>query len=138
MKITVERVSDTYHFEGVNDEGNKVDIDASPAIGGTGKGVRPMQLLIMGLGGCSGIDVISILNKMRQEVKGFKVELEAEREPDKEPSLFQKVHAHFILEGDIDKSKAEKAVSLSIEKYCSVAKTLEKTAEITWSVEVKS
>jgi putative redox protein len=123
-----------FHFEAGNEGGQKVNIDASPAIGGENKGARPMELLIMGLGGCSGIDVINILKKQKIELEDFKIKIDAEREPDATPSLFRKIHIHFIFKGTIDKSKAERAVALSIDKYCSVAKTLEKTAEITYEL----
>lgn len=134
MLIKLKQDESTYHFVALNEEGKEVNIDASPAIGGQGKGVRPMELLIMGLGGCSAIDVKNILNKQKIEVKDLSVEINAEREADAVPSLFRKIHITFTFHGDIEKHKAERAVSLSLEKYCSVAKTLEKTAEITCSV----
>lgn len=96
-----------------------------------------MQLLISALGGCSTIDIINILKKQRQELIDIKVEIEAEREQEKVPALFSNIHVRFILFGNIDKSKAQKAVELSMDKYCSVAKILEKTAKISYSYEVK-
>jgi putative redox protein len=123
-----------FHFEAANEGGQKVNIDASPAIGGENKGARPMELLIMGLGGCSGIDVVNILKKQKIELKNFKISIDAEREADAVPSLFTKIHVTFIFDQEVDKNKAERAVSLSMEKYCSVAKTLEKTATLTSSV----
>ncbi|MBX9853658.1 MAG: OsmC family protein [Cytophagaceae bacterium] len=123
-----------YHFEASNEGGHTVSLDASPAIGGENKGARPMELLIMGLGGCSGIDVISILKKQKIELESFQIKIDAEREPDAIPSLFKKIHMHFIFKGIADKNKAERAVALSLEKYCSVAKTLENTAEITYEL----
>lgn len=120
-----------YHFEAGNEGGHSINIDASPAIGGENKGPRPMELLIMGLGGCSGIDVINILSKQKIQLEGFKIHIDANREADAIPSLFNKIHMTFTFIGNVDKAKAERAVSLSLEKYCSVAKTLEKTAEIT-------
>ncbi len=136
IKIELERVSDTFHMEAKNESGNSIHIDASPDIGGTNKGVRPMQLLIAAMGGCSAIDVINILKKQKQTLDDIKVTVTGEREKDAVPSLFTEVHAHFRLYGNIDEEKAKKAVSLSVEKYCSVAKTLEKTATVTYSVEV--
>jgi len=123
-----------FHFEASNEGGQVVNIDASPAIGGENKGARPMELLIMGLGGCSGIDVVNILKKQKIDLTNFKISIDAEREADAVPSLFTKIHVTFIFDKDVDKNKAERAVSLSMEKYCSVAKTLEKTASITSSV----
>jgi putative redox protein len=136
MLIKLERRNDAYHFEASNEQGNQVNIDASPAIGGQNLGARPMELLLMGLGGCSAIDVISILKKQRIEVADFKIEINGEREPDAIPSLFKDIHIKFIVKGPVDSVKVEKAIVLSMDKYCSVAKTLEKTAKITWSLDV--
>jgi putative redox protein len=136
MKIKLKRLNDGYHFEARNEEGNRVEMDASPAIGGHGLGMRPMQMLIAGLGGCSGIDVLSILKKQRQHVQHFETELEAEREEGVDPALFKKIHVHFRLHGDLDAAKVQKAIDLSLGKYCSVAKTLEHTATITASFDI--
>ena len=94
-----------------------------------------MQLLLMGLGGCSGIDILSILKKQRQHVTGFRMRLEGEREPGKDPSLWKNIDLVFELKGQIDKDKAEKAVALSMEKYCSVSETLKRAgATLNWKV----
>ena len=137
MHIELNKVDGIFHFAAQNESGNTVDIDASPSIGGTGKGARPMELLIMGLGGCSAIDIINILQKQKIEVGDFKIKIDAEREPDAVPSLFKKIHVNFILKGNIDQTKAQRAADLSMEKYCSVAKTLEKTATITYSLTIE-
>jgi len=123
-----------FHFIAENESGKHVSMDASPTIGGENKGARPMELLIMGLGGCSGIDVINILKKQKIDLAKFVIKIDAEREPEAVPSLFQKIHMKFIFDTSVDQAKAERAVSLSLEKYCSVAKTLEKTAAITHEV----
>jgi len=137
MQITIDRLNDAYHFRATNEMGNVVEMDSSADHGGHDKGFRPMQMLLAGLGGCSGIDVIDILKKQRQEVKDLKIKVEGERKPGAVPALFEKIHIHFDFVGEIDESKAEKAVALSMEKYCSVAKTLEKTAQITTTFSVK-
>lgn len=136
MKIHLTRLDSGFHFEATNETNNKVSIDASESIGGGGKGARPMELLIMGLGSCSGIDVLTILKKQRQEVSHFSIQLEAERETGKEANLFTKIHIHFDLHGQIEIEKLKTAIHLSLDKYCSVAKTLEKTAEITNSFSI--
>lgn len=136
IKIDIGRVSDTFHLEATNEGGNTVHLDASPDIGGTNKGMRPMQLMLTALGGCSSIDLINILKKQKQDLKDIKITVTGEREKDAIPSLFTEVHVHFKLFGDIDHDKAQKAVSLAVEKYCSVAKTLEKTAKVTNSFEI--
>jgi putative redox protein len=136
MKITLRRLDDAYHLEAMNEEGRTIETDGSPAIGGSNKGMRPMQLLMAAAGSCSSIDIISILKKQKQELKDFNVEITAEREKDKIPSLFTEIHLHFILSGELDEKKVKRAVDLSVDKYCSVVKTLEKTAKVTWSFEI--
>ena len=137
VKIEVDRVSGDYGFEATDAYGHKVRIDNSPEGGGSNFGARPMQLLLMGLGGCSGIDIISILKKQRQTVKRFSMHIEGEREKGKEPSLWESVKIIFELEGDIDPDKAQRAVQLSMDKYCSVAETLRRAGgELKWEVRV--
>lgn len=131
----MNRVAGDYGFEAKDANGHALITDTSPQGGGTNAGVRPMQLLLMALGGCSGIDVAMILKKQRQEITGFKMEIAGEREAGKEPSLWKQVHVIFELQGTIDPTKAERACALSMEKYCSVAVTLRRAgAEITWQV----
>jgi putative redox protein len=137
MIIEVKKKEGAFHFEANNESGNIVQMDASPAIGGLNKGPRPMEMLIMALGGCSGIDVVQILDKQKIKLEDFRIKIDAEREPNATPSLFKKIHINFFFKGEIDKGKAERAVALSLEKYCSVAKTLESTAKITSSVTIE-
>ena len=137
MKIVFKRLNQDFLLEASNESGNTVHIDASPAIGGGGQGARPMELLIMGLGGCSSIDIISILKKSRQPLEDLQVEINAEREQGKEPALFTAIHAHYVFTGDLQESQVKRAVDLSLEKYCSVARVLEKSATITWSYEIQ-
>jgi len=94
-----------------------------------------MDLLLMALGGCSSIDIGLILKKQKQELKDFKVQITAERE-DEIPSVFKKINLHFVLWGDLKEKKVVKSIDLSLEKYCSVAKILEPTAEISYSFEI--
>jgi putative redox protein len=137
IKIDVERVQGDYGFEARDAYGHTVQIDTSPDGGGTNFGVRPMQLLLMGVGGCSGIDVISILKKQRQPVEGFSMHIEGERHEGVEPSLWKDITIVFTLRGKIDPDKAQRACDLSMEKYCSVAETLRKAGcELKWKVEV--
>jgi putative redox protein len=136
IKIELKRLNDAFHFEASNENGNSVHIDASPDIGGTNQGMRPMQMLLAAMGGCSSIDVVNILKKQKQDLKDIQVTVTGEREKDAIPSLYTEVHAHFKLFGKLDKDKAEKAVNLAVDKYCSVAKTLESTARITHSFEI--
>lgn len=136
IKIELKRLNDAFHFEAANENGNKVHIDASPDIGGTNQGMRPMQMLLAAMGGCSAIDIVNILKKQKQTLTDIQVTVTGEREQGAVPSLFTEVHAHYKLFGALDRDKADKAVSLSVDKYCSVAKTLEKTARVTYSFEI--
>ena len=124
IKIELERVQGDYGFEAKDAAGHTVKMDTSPEGGGTNFGVRPMQMLLMGLGGCSGIDIVSILKKQRQTVDSFSMRIEGDRFAGKEPSLWEKIHIVFELKGKIDPEKARKACELSVDKYCSVAETL--------------
>lgn len=134
-KIELSRVSGDYGFEAVDEQGHIVRMDSSPESGGQNFGVRPMQMLLMGLAGCSAIDVLAILKKQRQDVKDYKMIINGEREKGKEPSLWKEISIEFHLYGDIDKDKALKAAELSLDKYCSVAATLMIAgAEIKWNV----
>lgn len=126
-----------YGFEATDEKGHSIKMDTSPENGGINYGVRPMQVLLMGLGGCSGIDIVSILKKQRQVVEGFSMKIAGDRFAGKTPSLWEKVHIVFELKGNIDPEKARKACELSVEKYCSVAETLRGAgASITWEVNV--
>jgi putative redox protein len=134
-KIELSRVNGDFGFEANDENGHTIKIDSNPESGGQNYGVRPMQLLLMGLGGCSAIDVIHILKKQRQEVKDYKMIINGAREAGKEPSLWKDINLEFHIYGNIDEDKAIKAVELSVNKYCSVAATLEKAgAEIKWQV----
>ncbi len=134
-KITLLRVSGEYGFEATDENNHTVRMDSSPESGGLNFGVRPMQMLLMGLGGCSAIDVLAILKKQRQDVKDCKIIINGGREPGKIPSLWKDIDIEFHFYGDIDLDKANKAAELSIEKYCSVSATLEKAgAELNWKV----
>ncbi|MBA3680129.1 MAG: OsmC family protein [Bacteroidetes bacterium] len=136
MKIAIKRIDDDFNMEAVNEEGNSLLMDGAKDIGGHGKGMRPMQLLLSALGGCSAIDVILILKKQKQIIDSFEIEVEGEREKIEDYSLFRTITLHFKIKGNVDKDKAERAVKLSAEKYCSVSKTLEPTAKITYKVSV--
>ncbi len=138
-KIELSRVKGDFGFEATDEHGHTLKMDSSPESGGWDFGVRPMQTLLMGLGGCSAIDVIAILKKQRQQVTDYKMIINGEREKGVEPSLWKEIHIEFHLYGQIEEDKAAKAVELSVNKYCSVAATLKKAgATIKWKVFVHS
>lgn len=135
--IHIKRVQGDFGFVATDSEGHEVQMDSSPDSGGEGFGVRPMQMLLMGLGGCSGIDIVMILKKQRQIVQGFSMRIQGDREKGKEPSLWEDVTIVFELEGTIDREKAERACELSMQKYCSVAETLRRGGtRLQWRVTV--
>ena len=136
-RIEIKRVDDDYAFEATDTNNHSLRMDAAEAIGGHNSGIRPMQTLLSGLGGCSGVDIISILKKQRQEVKDFKMVINGEREAGKEPSLWKHIHIQFLFTGSVDAEKAAKACALSIDKYCSVAATLRAAGcNIEWDIEI--
>ncbi len=139
IEINVNRKEGDFGFEAVDGNGHTIKMDTSPESGGVGYGIRPMQVLLMGMGGCSGIDIVMILKKQRQQVENFSMKIEGERESGKEPSLWKDVKIVFELTGDIDVDKAERACELSMNKYCSVAETLRRGGtNLTWEVRVKA
>ncbi len=134
-QIELKRVEGDFGFEARDAAGHTARMDSSPETGGTNFGIRPMQMLLMGLGGCSGIDIVSILKKQRQTVDSFQMHIEGERQQGKEPTLWQSIRIIFELKGQIDPDKAKKACELSMEKYCSVAATLrEAHCHISWEL----
>lgn len=136
MKIELNRLNDAVHFEAKGSGDVKVHIDGSEAIGGQGLGVRPMELVLMALGSCSSLDLISILKKQRQEITDFSVDVNGERR-EEIPTIFTKIHILFRLKGKIDQVKAEKAAELAVKKYCSVHDMLVAGGvEVTYSFEI--
>lgn len=135
MKITIDQLKGT-HMEAASEEGGLIRMDGSRSIGGLKGGFSPMQLLLAGAGGCSAIDIIGILEKQKQELQDLEVEVEGDRQKKETYSEFKTIHMHYIFTGNLDERKVERAIDLSINKYCSVSKTLEKTSEITHSYEI--
>ncbi len=127
---------DNVMFIGHSGSGHSVMIDGPPSAGGNNGGVRPMELVLMGLGACASFDVVSILKKSRQDVTACRTELEAER-AEEIPQVFTRIHIHFIVTGHGLKHKqVERAVTLSAEKYCSASIMIGKTADITHDFEI--
>ncbi|MGB1121788.1 MAG: OsmC family protein [Saprospiraceae bacterium] len=132
MKIEIARLDDHLLMEAVNEDGHRVLLD------GTTKAMRPMQMILTALGGCSTIDVVLILKKQREPIEDIKVVIEGERHEDKVPKTFKKINVHYIIYGNVNEVKAKRAIDLSMDKYCSVSKMLENTVEITNSFEIVS
>ncbi len=137
MKITIERLNDAVHMEAKNEDGVSLQMDGTEKIGGINGGFRPMQMLLAAAGGCSAIDIISILKKQRQNPDDLKIEVTGDRVNVGDHSEFKEIHMYFEFKGDhLDEKKVARAIDLSLSKYCSVSKTLEKTAKITSSFKI--
>ena len=135
MKARVRWIEDR-NFVGQSGSGHALVLGASQGAERPALGASPMELVLIGLGGCSAIDVILILEKGREPVSGCVVDLEAERAAS-EPKVFTQIHMHFTVTGDgLNPAKVERAVALSAEKYCSVSAMLDKTVKITHDIEI--
>lgn len=130
MEVSLERINEDYLFEVSNANGHKVLLDNKSKTSGEVQGVSPMELLLMGVAGCSAIDIVAILNKQKIDPKVLKMEVKGHRHSDAVPSLFYQIDIMIYLEGDFSPEKAKRAAQLSYDKYCSVSKTLEPTAKI--------
>ncbi len=130
MNTTVRWI-DGMMMVGESASGHAIVMDGPEELGGKNLGVRPMEMLLLGMGGCTTVDVVSTLKKMREEVRDCRVEISAER-ADEHPKVFTSIHLHFIVEGEnLNEKKIAKAVSLSADKYCSASIMLGKMATIT-------
>ena len=130
MKTRVKWL-DNMSFVGESASGHSIVMDGPPEFGGRNLGVRPMEMLLLGLGGCSSFDVVSMLKKSKQDLIDCEVEISAER-ADSEPKVFTKIHLHFIVSGnDLSEKRVARAIELSAEKYCSASIMLGKTADVT-------
>lgn len=136
MKITLKRINEDVHLKAKNEKGNEVLIDGSPDVGGKDLGVRPMELLLVAIGSCASMDLLHILKKQKQIVEDYDVIVNGEREKQGDVSLFKNIHMEFILKGKLDEEKVKHALLLAVEKYCSVSKTLEHTAKISYSYKI--
>ena len=136
MEVVLNRLNQDFHFEAKGSSPIPVHIDAAEGIGGHNAGARPMELLLMGLGGCTAIDVILILKKQRQVVEYFQIRVQGDREKIEgtEKTPFRQINIQFELSGQIDGSKALKAIQMSMDKYCSATAQLEPSATITHSL----
>ncbi len=135
MKMRI-KWTDGVSFLGETESGHTVLMDGAPEAGGKNLGLRPMEMVLMGTGGCTAFDVVMILKKSRQDIIDCMVEIEAERATE-DPKVFTRIHYHFILTGNnLKPQQVERAINLSAEKYCSASIMLGKTAEMTHDFEI--
>lgn len=125
-------------FIGQSGTGHAIVMDASPDFGGYNSGMRPMELLLIGLGGCSGMDIVSILKKKKQDIRGLEIKINGQQ-PENYPKRFTDIEIEFIVKGkSLSEEAVKRAVELSMEKYCSVKATLEHSAKITHSYKIEN
>ena len=132
MKVTLDRINDDYLFEAKGPTGASVFIDNAAA--GEAKGASTMELLLMGVGGCSAIDVIGILKKQRQQIDSYHIEVEGSRKKVKEAKPFEAIHVKIFLEGEIAPAKAKRAAALSFDKYCSVTFSMDESVKVSHEI----
>ncbi len=130
------RLTKDMEFRGTASSGHCLLMDADDAAGGHNSGFRPMELLLVGFGGCTGMDVISILRKKRQAVSGLEMNVKGEKSEDY-PKIYTKIHIEYVVTGkDVQAEAVERAIELSLDKYCSVGATLAKAGTITHSYRI--
>jgi len=136
MEINLIRKSGKFNFEAENSNGFTVELDAKAEIGGTGKGFRPMEMLLIGLGGCSGIDMINVLTKQKEPVDDIKIKITATRKEEEMPPIFDVIDIHFDLTGALSVQKVERALALTFDKYCSVSNIIGRSAQIKFTYSI--
>ena len=134
VKVVIQHL-EGMKFEGINSEGKKIVMDGKPPFG-EGSAPSPMELLLMALGGCTAMDVISILNKKRLQPEAFRVEVEGKRR-DTHPKIYTHIKVRYVFKGDLPEKAVEQAIRLSMEKYCSVSAMLKATAQVEWEYEIE-
>lgn len=137
MKISIQQLEKEDHYEACNESGGKIRLDGSGSIGGLEGGISPLQLLLAGVGACSAIDIAGILKKQRQDLRDFSIEVTADKLKKETWSEFESINVKYIFTGDVDPAKAERAIDLSLNKYCSVSKALEQATTINSSYEIR-
>lgn len=136
MRATIDW-QNNLHFSGAADSGHRIDIDGPPALGGENRGLRPMELILLGVGGCSAMDVMHILKKARQDVTDCRIEVDGTR-ADSDPKVFTDIHLEFIVSGnDLSDKHVARAVKLSAEKYCSASIMLAASVNITHGYQIR-
>ncbi|KAA3614673.1 MAG: OsmC family peroxiredoxin [Calditrichaeota bacterium] len=136
MNIEINKKDNAFHMEAMGSGPLSVSIDAGKKSGGNDKGTRPMELILMGLGSCSAIDLISILKKQRQHLDDLKISVKAKRDEKNIPAVFTEIHLEYELSGELEEKKVERALDLSINKYCSVSKMLATTVKINYTFKI--
>lgn len=138
MKIYLKSTGQPAQYEAINDRGHTVVVEGRSEFGGKDKAPSPTELLLMSQAGCTAIDVVALLERMRQPIVNLEIASEGFRTPGKIPNVFERIHLHFKLYGKVDPAKAEKAITMSIEKYCPISKMIDQVTKITHTFEIVS
>lgn len=137
MKAVVQQV-EGLSLAGKSESNHWVMLDSTKAFGGAEAAAKPMELVLIALGGCTSMDVLSMLKKMHEDVRDYRVELDAEKATD-HPAVFTKIHLNYLIYGkNVNPDSVQKAIDLSMSKYCSVSAMLKKSVNITWGFEIKA
>jgi len=132
MHVALEQINDAVQFRAQNDSGYDFAIASTDEM----EGVSPMEMIALGVGGCSSIDILTILEKQRQSVDDFSVDVDGERATDEGPAVFTSLHVHYRVDGEVEPEKVRRAIELSLDKYCSVSHMLEATVPISYAFTV--
>ena len=135
MRVRLDQMG-TAAFDVTAGSGGKLVVDGAPEIGGEGKGMRPMELLLSAVASCSAMDVLHILRKQKEPIEHLAIEIEGVR-PDAVPSPFTRMKLVFVVRGAVDDHKLQRAVSLAVEKYCSARATLGANVDVTWEARIE-
>jgi putative redox protein len=130
VRVALERVG-TVAFASRGGSGGELVLDGGPAVGGEGRGMRPTELLLSALAGCAAMDVVHILSRQKEPLQSLRIEVEGQR-ADAVPAVFTAIHLRFVVEGPVHEGKMQRAVRLSVEKYCSVRGSLDPAIVVTW------
>ncbi len=132
MNVQLQQVDDEIQFQAQSESGYEFMVASADEL----EGVSPMEMVALGLGSCSSVDILSILEKQRQSVDRYDVDVDATRAEEEVPAVFTELHVHYTVEGDVDPDKLRRAIELSLDKYCSVSRMLEATATISYAFTV--
>jgi len=134
LNISLDRVNQAVHFKIANASGAKIDVDGSPEIGGENLGLRPMELVLASIATCGAFELVEILKKQRQDLQNLHISVNGTRPEGKAARPFSKIHMTFTITGRVKKHKAERALDLAFDKYCSVKASLHPDIEVSYEV----
>ena len=136
MKISLRRLNHSVLFEAQNERGHRIQVEGGRRFGGTGSAPSPTEYLLISQAGCTAMDVVELLRKMHQPLQHIELDMEGHQTTDQVPKVFHHIHIHYRLFGAINPEKADKAISLSVRKYCTISKMIDHVARITYSFEI--